>query len=100
MTKPRREHPLVSQAQARADLSAVCASPEGRRVLWRIVTWCNVWNRNPAATINLAAQFHEGRREVGIDLMEALNAVDPSIVPLMMQESANAELMNERNSNG
>lgn len=95
--KAKREAPLLSHVQAKDDLAHVMGTPEGRRVLWRIVTACGVWERNPAATINLAAQLHEGRRHVGIELLESLDAVDRSIIPLMMQEAANAELVNERN---
>lgn len=96
----KREHPLQSLVAERDDLIAVCNTAEGRRVLWRIVTGCGVWQRNPAATINLSAQFFEGRRDVGVTLLEAIDAVDRSIVPLMMQEAANAEIVNERNRNG
>lgn len=94
---PRKvEHPLLSAVSAKDDLAKVCATPEGRRVLWRIVTSAGVWARNPAATINLTAQWFEGRRDIGVELLEAMDAVDRSIVPLMMQEAANAELVNER----
>jgi hypothetical protein len=97
---PKREHPLKSLVAERDDLLAVCGTAEGRRVLWRIISGCGVWERNPAATINLSAQFYEGRRDVGITLMEVLNAVDRSIIPVMMQDAANAELMDERNRDG
>jgi hypothetical protein len=92
----KRDHPLLSQVQAKDDLAQVLDTPEGRRVLWRIISGCNVWGRNPAATINLAAQLHEGMRVVGIELMEAIDAVDRSLIPLMMQDAANAEILNER----
>lgn len=95
--KQKRETALFSQVQAKDDLAHVCHTPEGRRVLWRIISGCGVWERNPAATINLQAQWVEGRRDVGVALMESINAVDGSIIPLMMQEAANAELLNERN---
>lgn len=95
--KPRtKEHPLTSQVSAKDDLAHVCHTAEGRRVLWRIVSSCGVWERNPAATINLSAQWYEGRRDVGVALMEAIDAVDRGIIPLMMQEAANAEMVNER----
>ena len=96
MAKGKVQHPLLSAEMAKDDLAKVCATAEGRRVLWRIVTSTGVWARNPAATINLVAQHFEGRRDVGVELMEAIDAVDRSIIPLMMQEAANAELTNER----
>lgn len=95
MKKP--VHPLLSADAAKDDLAHVCRTAEGRRVLWRIITACGVWDANPAATINLQAQWFEGRRDVGVSLMQALDAVDRNIIPLMMQEAANAEIVNEFN---
>lgn len=77
------------EAQERADLAAVCASPEGRRTLWRIIRWAGVWGRIMAPNGDL--QYLEGRRDVGITLQEEIIAVDPRLIPQMQVESLDAE---------
>lgn len=75
---------------AELDLKAVLSTEGGRAVLWRLITVCGVWHG--VGTINGQMQYAEGRRSIGIELMADIAAIDPNLVPLMMQEELNRKL--------
>lgn len=79
--------------QARRDLLAVCSTDVGRRVLWRLITLCGVVD--PVPPINGQQQWHEGRRSIGIDLWHDITGVNPNLIPQMMQERINEQLLQE-----
>lgn len=91
---------ITASQKATFDMQAVLATEEGKRVLWRIVTLCGVWERNPAWNINGQSQFYEGRRDIGKTLMEDIQAINPNLIPLMMQDHLNEELDNEQRTRG
>lgn len=83
-----------AELQAVADLQWVLGDRRGRRVLWRLIATADVWGR--IRSPNPDIHYREGRRDVGIELMEWIDGADASMVPLMMQESRNEELQNVR----
>jgi len=89
MTREKRPAEAVD-----TDLSWILADPRGRRVLWRIIASAGVWERIRAPNPDI--HYREGRRDVGIELMERIDSVDAAAVPLMMQEARNQELLNDR----
>lgn len=94
---------VTATHQAKLDLEAVCSTVEGRRVLWRIVTLTNVWGRNPSINSPTLLPYYEGQRAVGVALLEDIEALDPNLVPLMMQERLNDEMertLNQKVTNG
>lgn len=78
----------------RADMAWVLSDARGRRVLWRVIAGAGVWDRIRAPNPDI--HYREGRRDVGIELMERIDSVDNSMVPLMMQEARNQELLDDR----
>lgn len=94
MTQPS----ITASQRAEFDLKAVLATEEGKRVLWRIVTLCGVWQRTP--TVNGIQQWHEGRRDIGVTLMEDIQRINPNLIPLMMQAHLNEELEHEQRNRG
>ena len=66
-------------AQERLDLKFVLSHPQGRRVIWKLIEECkvfhSVWDQS-LAVIN----WNEGKRHVGLMLMDWLNEVDPAIL--------------------
>lgn len=80
--------PAEIQEQAIQDLLAVCSSAEGRRVLWQIVSESGLHSRIRAPNPDI--HFLEGRRDMGAWLQDWLNEADPNLIPLMMQETVNA----------
>lgn len=68
------------------DVRAVLATREGRRLLWRVMTYCSAFD----------SVFHEnqlrmahgsGRQDVGHFVMAEINAAKPDAFLTMMQES-------------
>ena len=66
-TAAREEH------QRRLDYHAVFGSEQGQRVLADILRRCGVMKGTFAGCDTHLAAFHEGRRRVGLELIETLN---------------------------
>lgn len=68
-----------------ADLKALLALPEGRRVFWRLLTHCSafasIYDDNPQRLAHNA-----GRQDVGHFLMLEIDAAVPAALFAMMQE--------------
>lgn len=58
------------------DLSAVLKTRQGQRVLWHILGLCGVYNNNFSPERS-TLEYLEGRRSIGIELLQAIEAVDP-----------------------
>lgn len=70
--------------QADQDLEKVLATPEGRRVLTRVIDNAGVFNRS--FTGNSETFFREGRRSVGLDLVEHITRLDAMAFAKMQAE--------------
>lgn len=79
MTMTRRQKREAQQN--RADMQAVLGTPEGRRVIAWVLDRCGL------LSVNLAVDpIIEGRRAVGVDLVQFMAAIDPLILPRIMAE--------------
>lgn len=67
------------------DLRALIATPAGRRVLFRLLEHCKVFESiwDPSSRIHM----HEGMRQVGLFLMAEIEAADDEALFTMMRES-------------
>ena len=72
--------------QAREDLRAVLSTPEGRRFAWSILSACGVYARSFTGE-PLSSAFNEGRRSVGIEILERIEAQAPGSYQTMLKES-------------
>ena len=72
-----------------ADLRAVLATAEGRRLVWRYLTRCGVFKTS--MTGSSQTFFLEGQRNVGLWLLADINAADPAAYVQMLAESREAE---------
>ena len=72
-----------------ADLRAVLATIEGRRLVWRYLTRCGVFKTS--MTGSSQTFFLEGQRNVGLWLLADINAADPAAYVQMLAESRAAE---------
>lgn len=72
-----------------AAIRHVSNSPEGRRVLREIVSWCGLFD---AVSPDEEKVTHaEGRRFIGIQLKTKLDSIDMEIFPEMMLEGVRYE---------
>lgn len=70
------------------DMLAVLSTPEGRRFVWSILASAGVYQRAFAGDPCLTA-FNEGSREVGIRLLERVEADARGSYLIMQQEQMN-----------
>ena len=68
-----------------ADLKAVLAMPQGRRLLWRLLTHCSVFESiwHPSALIHANA----GRQDVGHFIMAEITEANEDALFQMMKEN-------------
>lgn len=79
-------------AQETEDLRAVLATPEGRRVLNGILGLTGIYGRSYTGEA-LSMAHLEGRREIGITLLEKIKAQAPGSYLAMLRESLEAETL-------
>ncbi|XAI96397.1 hypothetical protein [Microcystis phage Mel-JY33] len=79
MTMTRRQKREAQQQ--RADMQAVLGTPEGRRVIAWVLDRCGLLAPNLRAD-----PIHEGRRVVGLDIVSAMEVIDPLILPRILAE--------------
>jgi len=68
------------------DLRAVVATPEGRRVMWRMLEHCGVF-RSTFTGHGARDAFNEGARNVGLFVMGELAEAEPEVITTMLKES-------------
>lgn len=64
------------------DILHVIAERPGRRLLWRFISDCGVFQSNPVGNL-----FQEGRRDVGLKILAELMAAAPETYIQMMKEA-------------
>jgi hypothetical protein len=72
-----------------ADLLAVLSTSEGKRLLWRLMTFCHIFESSyhPSSQI----YFNEGVRSVGLKILADIQAADPEKFLQMMRENYSKE---------
>ena len=66
------------------DIQTVCSTAEGRRVMWEVLGFCQLYSEagaDPSAALLLG-----GSRSVGLRILDMLNTVDPGIYIKMQME--------------
>lgn len=88
-----RRRKKVRDDQAQSDLRAVLATPEGRRVLWRLLGYCHAFASCYSDSPSFMAHL-TGRQDVAHYLMHQIQKADPTAFLTMMQDAANKEREN------
>ena len=86
----RAEHKLE---RSLADIRFVAKSPEGRRFLWRLLEEHDVFREN-GIDDQMESNRFEGRRNIGIRLLNKLTTAKPSLLGQLQEEYA-SELKRE-----
>lgn len=76
--------------QQEADFRAAMQSPEGRRFIYGLVNRANVFGLSFAANAP-RTDFNEGRRSLGIDVMQDAHRICPDLWAQAVQEAVEAE---------
>ncbi len=100
-TKPSRNQ-RAAQRQADRDLLAMLDNPAGRRVLMRVIDSAGVFVRS--FTGNSETFYREGRRAIGLDLVEHIERVRPGSFAALQTEALalreQLEQIDQRNGEG
>lgn len=93
-TLTRSQRTLLKQI-ARDD-KAMLSTLEGRRVLMRLIDSTGVFQRSYVSGDALGTSHREGRRSVGLELIDQIEAAEPGIFARMQQEALALRQANER----
>lgn len=85
-----QNHAAKLAAREQSDLRKVLSSAEGRRLVYRLLAYCQVYALTYAGGEHWQTNFNEGKRSVGIEL---LKQIPPDIELAMKREAANDQLL-------
>lgn len=71
-----------------SDLKWLMSSKRGRRIIWRLLSQAGVFQPvfHPTAMV---MSFKEGKRNYGLQTLQAVNTYCPDLYPTMVKENAN-----------
>lgn len=87
--KARREFREYQSERLVSDMADVCRMPQGRRVMGWLLAMAGVYRSSMAAGNEI--YFNEGRRSIGLALIEKLKAVTPALVMQIEAEKYSEE---------
>lgn len=86
LQRQERENQLA-QRQADADFKWLMSEPQGRRLVWRLMARCRVFE--PVFnTHGGVMNFNEGRRDTGLYLLGEIDRLCPELFAVMAAENA------------
>lgn len=91
--KVQKKHKIKRDAE-KEDLRALLRSPQGRAVLWRILSYCGVYSDNPFPDLPGAMARHEGKRHIGLWLIREIHDADPHAYARIRDEAVSNEGVN------
>lgn len=90
----------IARLTEEADLASVLSTPQGRRFMWRVIDGKAGALNGSFSSDPLAMAFAEGRRSVGLMLVQEIQALYPERYVEMLQERmrdlAEAKLQREK----
>ena len=95
MARKKKDAALIGSDLARSDWADVLETEGGKRVLWRIITASGLLEPNANLNSHALMAFGEGRKDMGRDVWDAIDAIDPNDIPLLMQQALNDRLEQE-----
>jgi hypothetical protein len=82
----------LNKDREKEDLRALLERPGNRAVLWRILSRCGVYQDNPFPDSPGSMARHEGKRSIGLWLLQEIENADPRAFGRMRAEAAGSEL--------
>lgn len=69
------------------DIIHLSKSPHGRRFIWRVLSFCKIWDDFEPGLSEDHMREQVGRRRVGLYIMGIINEADPQILLNIMNEN-------------
>ena len=79
----------------RSHVAKAVATYEGRFLLWQEMTECGVYSTSFSEGNPHLTSYNEGRRSVGLALLDLLFTVDPSAYTIMRQEAEDRDKLEQ-----
>ena len=76
----------IKRKEEREDMLKLLGMPEGRRVFWRLLSFCNIYGSSYSDNPGFMA-FREGQRNVGNKILADIMSVAPEAYITMMKEN-------------
>jgi hypothetical protein len=90
--KKGRRAEKVRRIKEDEDLAWLLGDRRGRRIYWRIMSNCRVFNQSRDERGNDYTNFNEGKRSIGLKLLADLTRVKPEAYTLIIKEAKEDEL--------
>lgn len=71
------------------DVRFIIKTPQGRRFIWRVLSTCGMYSQS-AVDSGSWTYFNEGRRSVGLKLLDKILMADPESYLAMIKENKEA----------
>ena len=83
--KERKTKIQLRRERQSEELKQVLETPHGRAVIWRFLSYCGMYHDAPVDP-DAAARFN-GRRSIGIKILEDVFEANENVYVMMMRES-------------
>lgn len=79
----------ATQKQADNDLRFIMDDARGRRFMWELISRCGIYRSSylSGRGVPEAVMFHEGERNIGLEIVNRISAVAPKGYELMHKEN-------------
>lgn len=81
----RKTKAQLAREKELEDFKQILATKAGRAFLWRLLEWCGVYHTS--FTGNSTTFFNEGKRDIGLKLIEEIFSADPKAYGLLREEA-------------
>ena len=71
------------------DVKSILKTPSGRRYFWRLLSKCGIFRNSFSLNSNQTA-FSEGKRDIGLDMLNEINEADITAFAKMQNEYLSA----------
>jgi hypothetical protein len=87
--KKRKTKAQLKREREIEEVKQVLSTVSGRATIWRILDWCGVYRTS--FTGNSETFFNEGKRNIGLKLIEEIFASDKNAFYLMSREATDKQ---------
>lgn len=88
MTEEVETHNQLIRENELHDLKVVLSTPNGRAFVWRHLSKCGIYHSSYSPEVS-QIYYRSGKRDIGLDLLSDINALDPTLIYQIAKENNN-----------